>query len=36
MIDYFAKKGGVEGYAIEAVYADAQSKPESPSTRRCA
>src|SRR5262245_47257682 len=27
MIDYFAKKG-VEGYAIEAVYADAQSKPE--------
>jgi branched-chain amino acid transport system substrate-binding protein len=28
MIDYFAKKGGVEGYAIEAVYADAQSKPE--------
>ena len=28
MIDYFAKKGGVEGYKIEAVYADAQSKPE--------
>ena len=28
MIDYFAKKGGVEGYAIEAVYADAQSKPD--------
>src|SRR5215831_6252003 len=28
MIDYFAKKGGVEGYAIDAVYADAQSKPE--------
>ncbi|HEV8225457.1 MAG TPA: ABC transporter substrate-binding protein, partial [Methylomirabilota bacterium] len=28
MIDHFAKKGGVEGYAIEAVYADAQSKPE--------
>jgi len=28
MIDYFAKKGGVEGYQIEAVYADAQSKPE--------
>jgi ABC-type branched-subunit amino acid transport system substrate-binding protein len=27
MIDYFAKKG-VEGYQIEAVYADAQSKPE--------
>jgi len=28
MIDHFAKKGGVEGYAIEAVYADAQSKPD--------
>src|SRR4029077_5903523 len=28
MIDYFAKKGGVEGYAIEALYADAQSKPD--------
>src|SRR5689334_17265097 len=28
MIDYFAKKGGVEGYAIEAIYADAQSKPD--------
>src|SRR5215469_3068606 len=28
MIDYFAKKGGVEGYQIEAVYADAQSKPD--------
>src|SRR5919197_2170255 len=28
MIDHFAKKGGVEGYQIEAVYADAQSKPE--------
>jgi ABC-type branched-subunit amino acid transport system substrate-binding protein len=27
MIDHFAKKG-VEGYQIEAVYADAQSKPE--------
>jgi ABC-type branched-subunit amino acid transport system substrate-binding protein len=27
MIDHFAKKG-VEGYKIEAVYADAQSKPE--------
>ena len=25
MIDYFIKKGGVEGYQIEAVYADAQS-----------
>ena len=28
MIDYFAKKGGVEGYQIQAVYADAQSKPD--------
>src|SRR5882672_10787348 len=28
MIDYFIKKGGVEGYKIEAVYADAQSKPD--------
>jgi len=28
MIDYFVKKGGVEGYQIEALYADAQSKPE--------
>jgi len=28
MIDQFAKKGGVEGYAIEALYADAQSKPD--------
>src|SRR5438128_9246691 len=28
MIDYFAKKGGGEGYQIEAVYADAQSKPD--------
>jgi ABC-type branched-subunit amino acid transport system substrate-binding protein len=28
MIDNFAKKGGVEGYAIEALYADAQSKPD--------
>src|SRR5262250_2220854 len=27
MIDYFAKKG-VEGYGIEAIYADAQSKPD--------
>jgi branched-chain amino acid transport system substrate-binding protein len=27
MIDYFAKKG-VEGYQIEALYADAQSKPD--------
>src|SRR5919108_644895 len=28
MIDHFAKRGGVEGYAIEAIYADAQSKPD--------
>lgn len=28
MIDYFIKAGGVEGYKIEAVYADAQSKPD--------
>ena len=28
MIDYYIKKGGVEGYQIEAVYADAQSKPD--------
>src|SRR6266446_5996308 len=28
MIDYFIKKGGVEGYKVEAIYADAQSKPD--------
>jgi ABC-type branched-subunit amino acid transport system substrate-binding protein len=28
MIDEFIKRGGVEGYKIEAVYADAQSKPD--------
>src|SRR5438876_11799608 len=28
MIDYFIKKGGVEGYQLEALYADAQSKPD--------
>jgi ABC-type branched-subunit amino acid transport system substrate-binding protein len=28
MIDAFIKAGGVEGYKIEAVYADAQSKPD--------
>src|SRR5919201_6380956 len=28
MIEHFVKKGGVEGYQIEALYADAQSKPE--------
>ncbi len=28
MIDYFNAKGGVEGYEIDPIYADAQSKPE--------
>src|SRR5437868_8011505 len=28
MLDHFIKQGGVEGYKIEAVYADAQSKPD--------
>lgn len=28
MIEHFQQKGPVEGYAIEAIYADAQSKPE--------
>ena len=28
MIDYFNSIGGVEGYKINAIYADAQSKPE--------
>jgi branched-chain amino acid transport system substrate-binding protein len=28
MMDYFIKKGGVEGYQIEPVYADSQSKPD--------
>src|SRR5208282_6459250 len=28
MIDYFIQQGGVAGYKIEAVYADAQSKPD--------
>src|SRR5262245_53266276 len=28
MIDYFNKQGGIEGYQIEPVYADAQSKPD--------
>jgi len=28
MIDYFISKGPIEGYKIEAVYADAQSKPD--------
>ena len=28
MIDHFIKQGGVDGWKIEAVYADAQSKPD--------
>ncbi|HLG48435.1 MAG TPA: ABC transporter substrate-binding protein [Reyranella sp.] len=28
MLDYFTKQGGVEGYKIEPIYADAQSKPD--------
>ncbi len=28
MIDYFNSQGGVEGYKINAIYADAQSKPD--------
>src|SRR5215472_16166211 len=28
MIDYFNRKGGVEGYQIEPIYADGQSKPD--------
>lgn len=28
MIDYFRGRGGVEGYQIDAIYADAQSKPD--------
>jgi ABC-type branched-subunit amino acid transport system substrate-binding protein len=28
MIDYFNANGGVEGYKINAIYADAQSKPD--------
>ena len=28
MMDYFIKQGGVEGYQIEPIYADAQSKPD--------
>src|SRR5216683_1821750 len=28
MMDYFNKNGGVEGYQIEPIYADAQSKPD--------
>src|SRR5262249_15626668 len=29
MLDYFNSKGGVEGYKLEPVYADAQSKPDT-------
>jgi ABC-type branched-subunit amino acid transport system substrate-binding protein len=28
IIDYFIKQGGVEGYQLEPIYADAQSKPD--------
>ncbi len=28
MLDYFIKQGGVDGYQIEPIYADAQSKPD--------
>jgi len=28
ILDYFIKQGGVEGYKIEPIYADAQSKPD--------
>jgi ABC-type branched-subunit amino acid transport system substrate-binding protein len=28
ILDYFIKQGGVEGYQIEPIYADAQSKPD--------
>src|SRR6266446_226860 len=28
MLDHFIKQGGVEGYQIEPIYADAQSKPD--------
>jgi ABC-type branched-subunit amino acid transport system substrate-binding protein len=28
VMDYFIKQGGVEGYQIEPIYADAQSKPD--------
>jgi len=36
MIDHFIKKGGVEGYQIEALYATPRASPRWPSTRRCA
>ena len=28
MIDWFNAHGGIDGYKVEAIYADAQSKPE--------
>src|SRR5882672_3102604 len=28
VFDYFIKNGGVEGYQIEPIYADSQSKPD--------
>jgi len=28
MIDHYISKGAIEGYTVEAIYADAQSKPE--------
>jgi ABC-type branched-subunit amino acid transport system substrate-binding protein len=28
MLDYFIKQGGIEGYKIEPIFADAQSKPD--------
>jgi ABC-type branched-subunit amino acid transport system substrate-binding protein len=28
MMDYFIKKGGIEGYQIEPIYVDSQSKPD--------
>src|SRR6266704_5076678 len=28
MIDYFSRQGGIDGYRIEPIYADAQSRPD--------
>src|SRR6266478_1022748 len=28
MIDWFNERGGIEGYKVEPIYADAQSKPD--------
>ena len=36
MIDWFNEHGGIDGYKVEPVYADARSKPMSRSTRRSA